>query len=75
MPRTVLEKELQALDAQIIRLGALVDDALSKALEALETGDLAKSGMVIEADTIIDSLRAAIEERAIRLLDTPTTTG
>ena len=68
MPRTVLEKELQALDAQIIRLGALVDDALSKALEALATGDLAKSGMVIEADTIIDSLRAAIEERAIRLL-------
>ena len=68
MPRTVLEKELQELDAQITHLGALVDDALSKALEALETGDLAKSGMVIEADTIIDSLRAAIEERAIRLL-------
>ena len=68
MPRTVLEKELQDLDAQIIRLGALVDDALSKALEALETGDLAKSGMVIEADTIIDSLRSAIEEHTIRLL-------
>jgi phosphate transport system protein len=68
MPRTVLEKELQDLDAQIIRLGTLVDDALGKALEALETGDLAKSGMVIEADTIIDSLRSAIEEHTIRLL-------
>ena len=44
MARTLLDKELHELDAQIIRLGYLVDDALAKALEALETGDLAKSG-------------------------------
>src|SRR5256884_7653441 len=68
MTRTLLDRELHELDAKIIRLGGLVDDALGTALEALETGDLAKSGMVIEADTIIDSLRAAIEEHTIRLL-------
>ena len=68
MARTILDKELQDLSDQIIRLGALVDDALGTALEALETGDLAKSGMVIEADAMIDSLRAAIEEHTIRLL-------
>ena len=68
MARTILDKELQDLEEQISRLGALVDDALEKALEALETGDLAKSGMVIEADAMIDSLRAAIEEHTIRLL-------
>ncbi len=68
MTRMLLDKELQELDAQILRLGSLVDDALRQALEALETGDLAKAGMVIEGDTIIDSLRAAIEEHAIRLL-------
>src|SRR5574340_1215279 len=68
MTRSVLEKELQDLDAQILRLGGLVDDALDKALTALETGDLAKSGMVIEADSIIDGLRMAIEEHTIRLL-------
>ena len=68
MARTILDKELQELNNQIIKLGALVDDALAIALEALETGDLAKSGMVIEADAIIDSLRAAIEEHTIRLL-------
>ena len=49
-------------------MGSLVDDALAMALEALETGDLAKSGLVIEGDTIVDSLRMAIEEHAIRLL-------
>lgn len=68
MARMVLDKELQALDAQILQMGNLVDDALGKALEALETGNQAISGMVIEGDVIIDSLRAAIEEHTIRLL-------
>jgi len=68
MARTILDKELQALDEQIIRLGSLVDDALAKALEALESGDIAKAGLVIEGDAIIDSLRAAVEEHTIRLL-------
>src|SRR5881392_2789204 len=68
MARTVLDKELQELDEQILRLGSLVDDALAKALDSLETGDIAKAGLVIEADAGIDILRAAIEEHAIRLL-------
>jgi phosphate transport system protein len=68
MTRVVLDKELQELDTQIIRLGTLVDEALDLALEALESGDLAKAGMVIEGDSIIDSLRATVEEHAIRLL-------
>src|ERR1700732_4231226 len=68
MARTVLDKELQQLDEQIVRLGNLVDDAFDKALRALEANDQAQAGMVIEADAIIDSLRMAIEEHAIRLL-------
>src|SRR5438132_4719520 len=68
MARTVLDKELQELDEQILRLGSLVDDALAKALDSLETGDIAKAGLVIEADAVIDILRAAIEEHTIRLL-------
>ena len=50
MARTVLDNELQALDDQIVRLGDLVDDALGKALQALDTGDIALAGMVIEGD-------------------------
>ena len=68
MARVLLDKELHELDEQILRLGRLVDEALEKALDALKSGDLATSGMVIEGDTIIDSLRAAIEEHTIRLL-------
>jgi len=68
MARTLLDKELHELDEQIIRLGTLVDDALGLTLTSLASGDLATAGRVIENDTIIDSLRAAIEEHAIRLL-------
>lgn len=68
MARTILDRELQELDAQIVRLGDMVDDALGKSLEALGAGDLAQSGMVIENDNLIDSLRATVEEHAIRLL-------
>jgi phosphate transport system protein len=68
MSRTILDRELQELDNQIIRLGSLVDKALEAALEALETGDLAKSGIVIEGDELIDSLRTSAEEHTIRLL-------
>jgi phosphate transport system protein len=68
MTRVVLDKELDELNAQIVRLGSLVDEALALALEALESEDLAKAGMVIEGDTIIDSMRVTVEEHAIRLL-------
>jgi len=68
MPRTILDRELQELSSQMHRLGSLVDEALEKALEALESGDLAKAGIVIEADSVIDGLRATVEEHAIRLL-------
>lgn len=68
MTRTLLDTELQDLDAQVVKLGTMVDDALGKALEAMETGNQARAGMVIEADALADSLRAAIEEHTIRLL-------
>jgi phosphate transport system protein len=68
MPRTILDRELQELDSQIQRLGQLVDEALGKVLEAMVSGDLARAGMVIEADSTIDGLRATVEEHAIRLL-------
>ena len=68
MTRVVLDKELEELNSQILRLGTLVDEALQLSLEALETGDLAIAGMVIEGDSLTDSTRATVEEHSIRLL-------
>ena len=68
MTRTILDRELKELGQQIQQLGSLVEEALSKALEALETGDLTMASMVIESDVTIDTLRAMIEEHTLRLL-------
>lgn len=68
MARSILDAELHDLDQRIQQLGWQVDDALGKALAALETEDLAKAGVVIEIDELIDSQRAAVEEHTIRLL-------
>jgi phosphate transport system protein len=68
MARNVLDQELEDLDKQIQQLGSLVEKALSQVLDALDTGNLAMAGMVIESDVMIDGLRTAIEERTIRLL-------
>ncbi len=68
MTETSLNEELQALDAQIVQLGVISDDALEKALAALEMRDYAKASIVIAADHSIDSMRKAVEEHAIRLL-------
>ncbi len=68
MTRALLDKELHDLDAQVTRLGSLVDTALAQALEALETGDQEKAGMVVVSDAPIDDLHLAIEEHTFRVL-------
>ncbi len=68
MTRTLLDKELHDLDAQLTRLGSLVDTALTQALEALETGDQEKAGIVVVSDAPIDDLHLAIEEHTFRVL-------
>src|SRR5712691_11929708 len=68
MTRTLLDKELHELDAQMVQLGSLVENSLTQVLEALETGDRDKAGAVVVADKPIDELQAAIQERALRTL-------
>jgi phosphate transport system protein len=68
MTRALLDKELHDLDAQVMRLGSLVDTALAQALEALETGDQDKAGIVVVSDAPIDDLHVAIEEHTFRVL-------
>src|SRR5437016_6142870 len=68
MRRVLLDTALQELDAQVIQLGSLVEHALVRALEALETRDQDMAGAVVRADTTIDDLHLAIEEHALRIL-------
>ncbi len=68
MKRTLLDQELQALEAQVLQLGTLVENALTAALEAFESGDQDQAGAVVVGDTTIDDLHLAIEEHALRIL-------
>jgi len=67
MTRTVLDKELHELDAQVIQLGSLAEHALAQALDALETGDREKAEAVIASDNVIDDLNMAIQEHTFRV--------
>ena len=68
MKRTVLDNDLQELNAQVLHLGTMVEYALSLALKALEESDQDKAGEVVEGDNAIDDLHLAIEEHALRIL-------
>jgi phosphate transport system protein len=68
MKRMVLDQELQALEAQVLQLGTLVENALAGALETFESGNQDQAGAVVMGDTTIDDLHLAIEEHALRIL-------
>jgi phosphate transport system protein len=68
MKRTILDNDLQELNAQVIRLGTLVEAALARALKALEESDQDKAGEVVLGGNAIDDLHLAIEEHALRIL-------
>ncbi len=68
MTTTPLTTELQALNAQMIRLGSLVEHALTQVLAALEVGDRDKACAVVVGDTTIDDLHLAIQQHAFRTL-------
>ena len=63
-----LTTELQELDAQMTRLGALVEHALIQVLSALEMENRDKACAVVVGDTTIDDLHLAIQQHAFRTL-------
>jgi phosphate transport system protein len=63
-----LKTELQDLDAQMTRLGILVENALTQVLEALETENRDKACAVVVGDTTIDDSHLAIQQHAFRTL-------
>ncbi len=63
-----LTTELQELDAQMTRLGALVENALTQVLSALGMENRDKACAVVVGDTAIDDLHLAIQQHAFRTL-------
>jgi phosphate transport system protein len=66
--RTAYHEALESTRLDVVRLGALVGDALRIAVEALERRDTAAGARVVAGDDAIDDLRRKIEHSCIELI-------
>lgn len=68
--RTTFDKEYAAIVDDILKLGAMVDQAIARALESLQRRDQVLAQEVIEGDIKINTLRFKIEEACLTLIAT-----
>jgi phosphate transport system protein len=67
-PRATFDSELEALNNDLIKMGALVEEAITLSIDALLKYDHELSKKVITSDNVIDDLEKVIETRCLRLL-------
>lgn len=70
MSREHFEQQLLGLQTEILRMGAMVENAIGQAIQALKTQDLELARDVIHADSQIDRAQYTFEDRALILLST-----
>jgi len=63
-----LDREIEGLKAKLLELGALVEDNLFKALDAIQKEDSALAEEVIELDKLIDRKEVDLEEDCLKIL-------
>ncbi len=68
--RSLLDKELNDLRDNLLRLSSLVDTAIERAMLALDGRDIPLAKQVIIEDNTVNRLRYDIEEAALRVLAT-----
>lgn len=62
------DRDLEGIQAQIMRMGGLVEEAIAKATEALETRDVELARAVREGDKAIDALDESVNDEAARII-------
>jgi phosphate transport system protein len=65
---TAFDRDLEALQATIIKMGGLVEDAILNGADALLSRDTEKAEQVRRGDEAIDALEEVINEEAVRLM-------
>lgn len=68
--REAFDRDLHQLQDDLLRMGALVESALDRALEALRSRSVQLAEAVIAADNTLDALHLELEERCLRLMAT-----
>jgi phosphate transport system protein len=62
------DRDLEGIQAQIMRMGGLVEEAIAKATEALETRDVELARIVRSSDTAIDRIDEQVNDEAARVI-------
>lgn len=70
MPREHYERHLRELQDSILSMGSMVENSLSRSMEALKNRNVELANQVIEDDYDIDKKRFEIEEQCIDLIIT-----
>jgi phosphate transport system protein len=70
MVRADFDRSLEDLQDELLQLGQLVETAILKSMDALQSGDTALANEVIREDDVIDQKRFALEERSVDLIAT-----
>lgn len=70
MPRINFDKRLQNLQEELLVMGSMVEEAISRSTDALISRNLALARQVIEDDKKINKKRYGIEEMCVKLLAT-----
>lgn len=70
MPRTQFEQELDSVQATASRMGALVEEAIRNAVQALLNRDLEMANSVVVGDDEVDQLHRQLREEVFNVIAT-----
>lgn len=68
MDKRHFHQELSELNKEILKLGGMVEESISRSIESLKKRDIQLAKKVINSDEVIDKLELEIDERCINLL-------
>jgi phosphate transport system protein len=63
-----IERQIETLKERILRLGTLVEEAISKSITALINRDTSLAQRVIANDSAIDAMEVEVEEECLKIL-------
>jgi phosphate transport system protein len=68
--RRVLDRELQQIQDDLLRMGSLIDTAIGNALRALQSRDLDLARATVAADSPVNALRFQLEQACLTIFAT-----
>lgn len=68
MPRKTFEASLEDLNVELIKMGAIVENAINSAIIAFKNNDLKLAKEVVDQDRVIDDMEKDIESKCLSLI-------